>query len=54
MVACCLLGTILMSLVVLASANMKPRVLTGGSVYRMLYVYACGTALCFALCMMYV
>ena len=43
-----------MSLVVLVSVNMKPCVLVGGSVYRVLYVYVCGTALCIALCMMYV
>jgi hypothetical protein len=40
----------LMSLVVLISVNIKPYVLAGGSVYRMIHVYACDTALCFAVC----
>ena len=44
----------LMSLVVLVSVNIKPHVPAGGSVYRMIYVYVCGTALCFAVCIMYV
>ena len=44
----------LMSLVVLISVNIKSYVLAGGSVYRMIHVYVCGTALCFAVCIRYV